>query len=184
MNKKVLTIVLISFIGVFINNIISTDNTFNEVLNILALVVSIVTLASIFKRNKKIDTRGYNRPLQKRTHYYLHLIIKLVPFILVFGFIIGSASMNYMNKQSYTITVTDTQVKRSGDSDHYLVFTKTNSGENIVFENTDLLFIGKYNSSDIQAKLEKNKTYTISTLGYRIPFFSSYQNIISADKLN
>lgn len=155
--------------------------------SILGVAVSIYAMKlSGFKLNlnKKRDVTS-SKPRRKRNIIMpiISLIIRLLPLLLVMTLIIGSISMNYVNEQTYTITVTDTTVKRGGDYDKYLIFAKTNLGEDIVFENTDLFFKGKFNSSDIQAKLKVNKKYKITTLGYRIPFFSSYQNIIAAEEL-
>ena len=48
-----------------------------------------------------------------------------------------------------------------------------------MFQNTDEWIRGKWNSSDIQGSLEVGKTYTVVVVGYRIPFLSCYENIIS-----
>ena len=55
----------------------------------------------------------------------------------------------------------------------YLIFT-----ENEVFENTDDLFLLKFNSSDLYNQLKVNKNYKVKVIGWRIPFFSMYRNII------
>jgi len=57
----------------------------------------------------------------------------------------------------------------------YLVFT--NKG---VFENTDTIWFLKYGSSDVYAQLKPGHTYQLKVTGWRVPFFSWYRNIISA----
>jgi hypothetical protein len=77
-----------------------------------------------------------------------------------------------------TFTVTDkervTYSNGEGTTSKYLIYT---DGE--VFENTDSFLFGKFNSSDVYGKLEKGKNYTATVAGWRIPFLSSYRNVIS-----
>ncbi|MFA5376067.1 MAG: hypothetical protein WC455_10010 [Dehalococcoidia bacterium] len=78
-----------------------------------------------------------------------------------------------MTSETVTITVTDKErVVDSGDS-KYLVFTETE-----VFENTDCLALGKFNSSDVYGQLEIGETYQVQVYGWRIPFLSMYRNIV------
>lgn len=77
------------------------------------------------------------------------------------------------------ITVEDKEATVISDGDgrvenRYLIFTK----EGEVFENTDALTFGKFNSSDIQARLKVDSTYNVLVAGWRIPVVSSYRNII------
>lgn len=50
--------------------------------------------------------------------------------------------------------------------------------ENEVFENTDDFFYLKFNSADFQNNLKIDNIYTVKVVGWRIPFFSIYRNII------
>lgn len=55
-----------------------------------------------------------------------------------------------------------------------------------VYENTDELVWGwrwKMDSANMQAKLHVGKTYHVRTTGFRIPFFSAFENIIYADEV-
>ena len=76
-------------------------------------------------------------------------------------------SITVKDKESKTVTSGD-KVKSK-----YLVYTE---GE--VFENTDALFSGKFNSSDVNGVLERGKMYKVKVYGWRIPFFSQYRNIV------
>ena len=75
----------------------------------------------------------------------------------------------------HLIKVTGTEVKRYNDSDMYLVFT-----EKETFKNVDSFWHWKFNSSDIQGKMKKyeGKKIKVRVYGWRIPFYSSYRNII------
>lgn len=87
----------------------------------------------------------------------------------------------YGTAEEITITVTDKEriVEASGSgedasvSSKYLVFTDKET-----FENTDAMFLGKFNSSDIQGRLRKDSTYTVVVYGWRWPMFSTYRNIV------
>ena len=59
----------------------------------------------------------------------------------------------------------------------YLIFTK----EGEVFEDTDNLFLGKFNSSDIYGQIREGHTYRVRTSGYRMPALSYYRNIVSVE---
>jgi hypothetical protein len=75
-----------------------------------------------------------------------------------------------------TITVTDKEriVENDGEkvSSKYIVYTDKGA-----YENTDILFLGKFNSSDLQGQLITGKTYEVTVYGWRIPFLSMYKNI-------
>lgn len=68
--------------------------------------------------------------------------------------------------------VNDKWVKRSGDNDKYLV----SCGEE-VYQITDNLFYGKFNSSDIYSELQIGKRYKLQVSGFRFGLTSSYKNI-------
>jgi len=75
------------------------------------------------------------------------------------------------------ITVTKTDVKRGDNKDTYLVYT-----DDEVFENTDSFWNFKWNSSDLYGKLKIDSTYKVQVHGIRMPFFSSYRNIVEIDE--
>lgn len=103
---------------------------------------------------------------------------KLIVFILIillvlFG--VGACTyMDYGNEQTIECTIDEKWIKRTSSkgSDKYLV-----SCDGKVYKITDLFFKGKFNSADIYAKLKEGKKYKITVTGYRIGFFSEYQNI-------
>ena len=104
--------------------------------------------------------------------------------IVIILAIVVDFTYSYGNEKTYSITVTDKQVKRSANNkidDVYMIFATTSTGETIVFKNSDMLFKGKFNSSDIQGQLKVGETYTVTTLGHRVPILSDYQNIIKVN---
>lgn len=92
----------------------------------------------------------------------------------------------YSSGTTIKATITDTEIFISGDGDggintKYLVFTDIE-----VFENRDELFRKKFNSSDFQNEFKSNigSTYEFTVLGWRIPFFSMYRNIVTYKKID
>ncbi|MNC80987.1 hypothetical protein D3C75_1339710 [compost metagenome] len=53
----------------------------------------------------------------------------------------------------------------------------------MTFENTDSLWETKFNSSDIYAELEVGKTYKFEVYGFRIAFWSKYENIVEVQEI-
>ncbi len=104
----------------------------------------------------------------KKVTTIITIIIALI--IILFG--TTRCMCKYMNEQQVTCTVDDKWIKRSDEKDIYLV-----SCDEKVYKITDLLYKGKFNSSDIYAKLKKGKKYKLTVTGYRLSYFSEYQNI-------
>lgn len=57
----------------------------------------------------------------------------------------------------------------------YLIFTDKG-----VLKNADTLLRGKFDSSDLYAAIKVNQSYDFTTVGYRVPFFSMYPNVLKA----
>lgn len=110
----------------------------------------------------------------------LPIIVLVAIFIL--PVIIIEISCNF-NDHKYIIIVTDKERVVEGGSSKYLIFGDTDSGESLVFENTDNLIRGKFNSSNIQGKIKVGQKYQITVTGYRVPFFSLYENIVDIQAL-
>lgn len=94
--------------------------------------------------------------------------------LFVFSIFSFSVYKAFKIEDNILITVTDKAVKRSNGSDIYLIFT-----ENETFECTDSVIDWKFNSSDFYGRLKVGETYRVSARGMRIPFMSTYRNIIS-----
>lgn len=93
--------------------------------------------------------------------------------LFVFVLIGLSIFLSYSSVDKVTITIKDKErIQDRGDS-KYLIFTT-----NEVFENTDTLLFMKFDSSDIYNKFEVGKTYKVKVNWYRIPFLSTYRNIL------
>lgn len=114
-----------------------------------------------------------------------------VSILLVITFVLGlltAMGMTIYGTYHTIYSVADIKIKvldkervtkKSGDSveSYYLVFTE---GE--VFKNEDSIVHTKFNSSDIQGKLQKDSTYTVTVAGIRVPVLSMYRNIIKINE--
>lgn len=76
-----------------------------------------------------------------------------------------------------TVTVTDKNIKNSSKESKYLIYCEDIDGNTVVYEITDSLLRGRFNSSDIYAQISVGKTYEFTVGGSRSGFFSWYPNI-------
>jgi len=103
----------------------------------------------------------------------INTIIAAVLIVLLFG----KTVYYYQTGEEATITITGKEVVHSKEKSKYLIFT-----ENETFENADLMFAGKFDSSDLHNKLKVDSTYKVKVMGWRWAFFSSYRNIVKIKK--
>lgn len=84
---------------------------------------------------------------------------------------------------THTVTITDkerviTQSAKDNIDSKYLIYGEDENGKTYVFEDTDTLFRGKFNSSDVYGALKEGKTYELTVIGFRVHIFNWYENII------
>lgn len=104
------------------------------------------------------------------------IIVLIGLLFLIFDLIYGIVCLTH--QEFYTYTITDKNVKYDNDTSKYLIYGTINDGETLVIQNTDEFWYGKFNSSDIYSELKIGSTYKIKVIGFRVPFFSQYQNLI------
>ena len=102
---------------------------------------------------------------------------KLIVVIVLVGLV--SYPVAYKSSEtviSITVKGKDRITTGSGEdiSSKYII-----SSDKEVFENTDSWTYFKFNSTDLQNKIEEGKTYKVKVVGWRVPFLSMYRNIIS-----
>lgn len=102
---------------------------------------------------------------------YIGVMTLLIMSILIIN--ITTTILPYTNEEITTITIKDKFIKNYNKTGTYLVVDNDNNTYCI----EDLLFKGKFNSTDIYNQLELNKTYKIKTSGHRIQLLSMYKNI-------
>lgn len=98
--------------------------------------------------------------------------------ILGIGLVVGITKANTAHNEVLTVQEKD-RVCDGGKNGtcRYLIFTAQG-----VYENTDTLFAGKWNSSDIQSQLKPGHTYEVEVRGWRVPFVSSYPNVVKIQR--
>ena len=121
---------------------------------------------------------------RRKTYYtfYRFILILITVVVVTVAVIVPT-----FNDKEYTVTITDKErvvsTNNGNITSKYLVFGEGENGESLVFRNTDEIFRGKLNSSNIQGALKEGKTYKIVVVGFRIPLLSCYENIISFEEL-
>lgn len=113
------------------------------------------------------------------------MVRRVICFIAVIFVVVvlpfGSCWHFSHNDRTDVITVKEKTVKVDSNSSRYLIFCKKEDGTTEVFENTDDMLRGKFNSSDVYMKLKNKHKYRIISVGIRIPFLSTYRNIIKVE---
>lgn len=106
------------------------------------------------------------------------------------GILFVAPIYQYGTRETVTILVKEKERITTGSgknlSSKYLVYSDlvNSTGEKIgeeVFQNTDALWSVKFNSSDIQGRLEKGRVFKVKVYGWRISLFSSYRNIVGIE---
>ena len=116
----------------------------------------------------------------KKSRVFIEIIILV---IVIATIVFASITMSF-NDTEYVVTVTEKERIVSDDSSRYLIFAEDVQGNVIVFENTDSLLRGKFDSSNMQGEIKEGETYVFTVIGYRVPFLSMYQNIIEIECLD
>lgn len=101
--------------------------------------------------------------------------ITLIIIVLIVGVLVPIIGIicSYSNDREVILTVKDKYIKNGGKTGKYLVVDENNN----TYEITDMLFKGKFNSTDLYNKLEINRTYKVKVTGCRINIISMYPNI-------
>jgi hypothetical protein len=119
---------------------------------------------------------GYRTEKKKNSSVIIYIGVG----ILFICLLCSSALYAHLTVENITIKISDKEriVTGSGDSlsSKFLVYC---DGE--VLENSDSLWHWKFNSSDIQGELKKDKTYYAKVYGWRVPFLSWYRNIVKIE---
>lgn len=117
--------------------------------------------------------------------------ISFISLLVFVAIIVTTLVVTSYNDHSYVVTISDKErvvTSSSGGnssiSSKYLIFCTDKDGNDRVLENTDSFLRFKFNSSDIYGQLEVGQTYQVTVVGYRIPFFSTYENIIEIEEIS
>lgn len=120
-----------------------------------------------------------------KKHISFIIVSSIIIIAIVIGLVVGIVGS--FNDHTYIITVTDKEriTEQNGDDidSKYLIYGTDKTGQDYVLENTDNLFRGKFNSSDVYGSIKREKTYEVTVVGYRVQFLSWYENIIKYKEL-
>ena len=104
--------------------------------------------------------------------FFLYAILGILALVLIY------VAAYFWSYQTIEVTITEkervTINSDEGVESNYRVYTTEE-----VFVNKDQLIFGKFDSSDVQRKLLDGNTYKVKVVGWRVPLFSWYRNIIS-----
>lgn len=109
----------------------------------------------------------------------LQIIIVIIVGLLILAIPIVSI-WKATNSHDVSFTVSKSErVCESGKNGtcRYLIYTDQG-----VYENTDSLWKGKWNSSDLYNQIKPNVKYNCEAIGFRVPFLSWYENVISCEE--
>lgn len=109
------------------------------------------------------------------------LVVCIAIFVAIF---VGVFHVTLFNDHDAVITVTDKNRVVTDETSKYLIYGENENGDTVVYENTDSLFRGKFNSSDIYGEMKEGRTYEVKLVGYRLPFLSSYENILDCKEVS
>ncbi len=100
------------------------------------------------------------------------------PILVVFLLGLLPQTISLLHQETVTDTVVKSERIVNGETSKYLIF-----GENEVYQNTDSFPLLKFRSSDFYRDIEVGKTYRFNVVGWRIPLFSSYRNIVGFEEV-
>ena len=96
--------------------------------------------------------------------------IVVIGFVMVFIYPICM----YSSQKPVTFTVQEKERVQTKEDSYYLVW----STDNRTYKVADSLLFFTWDSSDRYGRLVKGKQVTVTTVGWRVPFLSMYENII------
>lgn len=109
--------------------------------------------------------------------WYMRLVTWVVcAVILVVLIIIGGVNYERVSAPHNITVCSKERVATDGGGGEYRVYT----AEGTYVMADSLLGVTRYNTADAYAKIKPRTTYTVTTKGWRIPFFSAFENILTA----
>lgn len=109
--------------------------------------------------------------------------IVAVAVVVVIVALILIVPHTFLTRAEVTGTVTDKYIKRYGDADHFFVALTAKDGNIEVIEDTDNWLWLKFNSADVYQQVTVGKTYTLTVVGWRIPLFSWFRDIMGVQPM-
>jgi len=109
--------------------------------------------------------------------------IKLIMSVVVVTFVLVFWAAFNLNVQELQGTVGDKFIKRTSKfEDSYHVMIENHDGK-VILQNRDSWWWGKFDSADVQYRMEVGKEYRLTVTGWRIPLLSMFQNIVKVEEI-
>jgi hypothetical protein len=105
----------------------------------------------------------------------LTILIFIIPILLPIFFL---TTYGLLYRSSAEFVQGRIEEKFVDQGNLYFVFYEDGSDVPEVLSNDDSLFFFKFNSADYAARIQPGQTYKFILAGWRIPFLSSFRNII------
>lgn len=103
----------------------------------------------------------------------IKFVFSVTSFVLAVTFFLAP----YLQQEPVSGTVVEKYVKRSGKSDKFYMVIEKSDGKTEIFQNTDMLFKGKFNSADIQATTKVGDKINFNAIGWRVNALSMYRGM-------
>ncbi len=108
-------------------------------------------------------------------------VISIIVFVIFLPFIHYAYCHRTISTETITIRDKGIIVTGNDQGTHSEHMIYTTNGQ--ALKNTNSLWFKKWNSDELQSKLQIGKTYKIKTYGIRKPFLGLYKHIISATEI-
>ncbi len=91
---------------------------------------------------------------------------------------IGGGIASYKNSEREVTTLVRSKERVcSRDDCKYTLFTEAGT-----FQVTDTILYSRFDTSDVYGAIEPQKRYTLKVVGWRLPLFSTYPNVLKASE--
>lgn len=125
---------------------------------------------------------SFDKQRRRRFGFDSFWVIGIVVALLAVGGIVFGVHAYKSTQRVVTTTVTDKGRVCSGSSNgnsscKYLIYTDDGT-----YKLTDTVIYGRFNTSDVYGRIRRDHTYRFTVVGWRIPVFSSYPNIIKVSE--
>lgn len=97
--------------------------------------------------------------------------------LVILLLVVGASGIKTLNTQDVEITIEDKWIKATNDGSNYMI-SDTNGN---VYEVDDSLWLISFDASNRYAGLDIDRSYGVTTIGWRVPFLSMYTNIVEVN---
>lgn len=115
---------------------------------------------------------------------YAAIVICVILLTYIICIVVSEPINKVTNHRDVTVTVTDKVVKYENGAGKYLIYTEDKNGEINVYQVSNSLCAGRFDSAEDFAKIEVGKTYKFNIAGSRNKFLMWYPNIYEIEEIS